>query len=235
MSQSFIVPLWERIFRILRYVSIFEYIRRIKPFRGSHGFVEVWVLGNLFVSLVCTFFAINTHLPIFVAIFILAYSFIRVFEISVYQINMLLFDQYKNPSAYKVKSYRRLVILLFHNYVEIIFWFATSYSVLSYTFGVFNQQGNLIEMVLFSFMTMITFGSNNMIEISNIGHIVIVNQAIVALFMTTICIARVIGLLPNPKTMDETEEEEQTLSELKIEIIRLEEKIDKLTHDLRNK
>ncbi len=103
--HSFIVNLWEKVFYILRHISVFEYVRKIKYFKG-HGFVEVWVIGNLMASLACIITAINIELPKFAAGIILFYSFIRVFEITVYQVNVLLFDQYKNPEAYKVNSYR---------------------------------------------------------------------------------------------------------------------------------
>lgn len=228
MSKSYIVSLWGKIFHVLRYISIFEYVRRLKPFRGSYAFVEAWVVGNLLLSFVGIILAINTELPKILAGIFLAYSFIRVLEITVYQVNVLLFDQYKNPTTYEVKGYRRLVILLLHNYVEIIFWFAASYSILSYTFNVLEQKGTIFDMLLFSFMTMITFGSDSIREISNIGHLVIVNQAIVGLFMTTLCLARFISLLPKPKTKDDSEVEEQLLHELTKEVRILDEKIESL-------
>lgn len=228
MSNSYIVSLWSKIFHVLRYVSVFEYVRRIKPFQGSYGFVEAWVVGNLLLSLGGILFAVNTEIPKIVAGIFLAYSFIRVLEITVYQVNILLFDQYKNPATYEVKGYRRLVILLLHNYVEIIFWFAASYSVLSNTFDLLQQRGTMFDVLLFSFITMITFGSGSIDEVSNIGHIVIFSQAIVGLFMTMICLARFISLLPKPKTKDESEVEEQLLFELNKEVKKLEEKIDRL-------
>lgn len=232
MSNSYIVSLWERIFHILRYVSVFEYVRRIKSFRGSYVFVEVWVIGNLIVSLGCIILASNIELPKILAGIVLAYSFIRVLEITVYQVNVLLFDQYKNQTTYEVKGYRRLVILLLHNYIEIIFWFAASYTILSYHLDVFDKQKGIFDTLLFSFITMITFGSNSLKEISSVGHLVIVNQAIVGLFMTMICLARVISLLPKPKTMDNSENEEQLLHVLTEEIKKLEEKVERLTQKI---
>lgn len=226
MSNSYIVRFWGKIFHVLRYISVFEYIRRLKPFRGSSGFVEAWVVGNLLLSFGGIILSTNTELPKLWASLFLAYCFIRIFEITVYQVNVLLFDQYKSPTTYEVKGYRRLVILLLHNYVEIIFWFAASYSILSNTFNAFEHKGTIVDMLLFSFMTMITFGSGEVKEISNIGHLVILNQSVIGLFMTMICLARFIGLLPKPRTMDPSEDEEPLLHDLTKEVKKLEEKID---------
>lgn len=125
--------------------------------------MEVWIIANLFVSIVSIVIVINIELPKVVVGIILYYSFIRFFEITVYQVNVLLFDQYKNSETYKVSSYRRLVILLFHNY----FLVCASYTVLTYTFWVFDQYGNVWDMLLFSFITIIFLGSNSITEISS--------------------------------------------------------------------
>lgn len=157
---------------------------------------------------------------------ILSYGCIRVFEITVYQVNVLLFDQFKNPASYKLKSYRRMVILLLHNYVEIILWYATTYTILAFNFDLFEQKDSLTSIFLFSFKTMVTFGTD-VAKLSNLGHFFVFTQAIIGLFMTLICLARFIGLLPKPDTMDTDEKEKDYIKELVVEIKNLEKKLEK--------
>lgn len=200
----------------------------IPGLKGSHLFVEVWVILNLVVSLLCMLMIQSVELSHIVSWFILIYSFTRVLEITVYQVNVMLFDPYQS-SQYSVKSYRRLVILLLHNYVEVIFWFATSYMVLSKSFNVIVSQGTVIDSILFSFITMVTFGSNSLLSFQTGGQSIVFIQAIIGLFMTIISLARVIGLLPKPSTQDEKESERNSdIENLKIEIEHLRMKVDYL-------
>lgn len=240
MSKTFIVSLWERIFYYLQYVSIFKYIREIKFLKNTpYAFVELWVIGSLIAAFISMILIRYVDLPVTLVWCILAYSFIRVFEIIVYQVNVLLFDQLRNPVSYQLRSYRRLVILLLHNYLEVILWFATSYMILSYSFEVLEQKGNIFTMLLFSFKTMVTFGSG-IEEFTSVGHCAVIAQAIIGLFMTLICLARFIGLLPKPETMDDTEKE-VAVSEEKVDnseellehIKELEKKIELLTLEVK--
>lgn len=222
-----IVELWKKVFHFLRYISVFEYIRKIPGLKGSHFFVEVWVLINITVPFVLLFLLRELNIPTLVAWIILIYSFTRVMEIIVYQVNVLLFDPYQSNN-YSVKSYRRMVILLIHNYLEVVLWFATSYGVMSHYFGVKISNGGYIETLFFSFVNMVTFGSDNLRSFENIGQFVIFSQAIIGLFMTIVSLARFIGLLPKPNSMDQKEQENNLVAEiedLKEKIIQLEKKV----------
>ncbi|MBM7618522.1 hypothetical protein JOC95_000364 [Bacillus tianshenii] len=204
MTDSFIVDFWRRLFHVLRYVSVFQYVRLIPGLRGSHFFVEAWVVGNLAFALVCMVLLQIGVVPSWAAWLMLGYSFTRILEITVYQVNVLLFDPYQSAN-YHVKSYRRLVVLLIHNYVEVIFWFAVSYMVLSSEIGVVVSQGNMLDTLLFSFVTMVTFGSGSLADFKDVARTIIFVQAIIGLFMTIISLARFIGLLPKPVSQDSSE------------------------------
>ncbi|BAU26563.1 hypothetical protein DFP93_10855 [Aneurinibacillus soli] len=212
-QDSKILSAWGRIFGWLRWISVFQYVRMIPLFKGSYGFVEAWVIGNLIASMTSYGLALyNKSVPSLAIYFIMAYGFIRVFEVTVYQVNVLLFDPYQTEN-YAVKSYRRLVILLLHNYVEVIIWFAAAYvwlanlgkaviplEAMTTPFGTF----------MYSFLTMVGFGSNSintdMLKNITIWHSVLVVQAIIGLFMTLICLARFVSLLPAPDTMNPQEQ-----------------------------
>jgi hypothetical protein len=59
-----------------------------------------------------------------VATGLIIYGGVRVVEIVIYQINVLIFDEYRARRSgimYGVRGYRRLILLVPHNYIEIIF------------------------------------------------------------------------------------------------------------------
>ena len=95
INDSFILNLWERIFFILSYVSIFSLIRLIVK-KVSYSFVEFWVLSNTifaFLSIIIVYY-LNPNYKITIWI-VMIYGALRIFEIINYQINVLLFDPYK--------------------------------------------------------------------------------------------------------------------------------------------
>jgi hypothetical protein len=204
----------------------FQYIRMIPWLKGSYLFVEIWVMINSVLPLLCMEIIQTVHIPKLVSWIILLYSFTRVLEITVYQINVLLFDPYQSQS-YSVKSYRRLVILLLHNYIQVILWFAASYMVLSSNFEIVISKGKMLDTLFFSFITMVSFGSNSLTSIKHTGQLIIFIQAVIGLFMTIVSLARFIGLLPKPNSLDSSETEENLqIHQLTIEIEQLKEKVE---------
>ncbi|WP_052947790.1 hypothetical protein [Aneurinibacillus tyrosinisolvens] len=234
-EYSVVISFWKQVFQILRKISVFEYVKKVPHFQENpYRFVEYWVMGHTFASFLFFLFAQYVHiLPKWTVVLFFAYGFLRVFEIIVYQVNVLFFDPYENQN-YAVKSYRRMVILLLHNYAEIIFWFAASYLWISAIFPSFLPKGatsTLFGTFMYSFLTMVGFGSNSIssetLSSINYWHSVLLFQAVIGLFMTMICLARFIGLLPAPKSMskDEMPEEEH----LAKEVIEIKEKLEELT------
>jgi predicted component of viral defense system (DUF524 family) len=136
------------------------------------------------------------------------YGILRVFEILVYQINVLLFDDYKakkQKKEYAIKSYRRTVILLLNNFLEIIIWYAASYGFLSSQFSNIGTE-SISKLIYTSFSVMTGFGNASIEPISSVGLYAIWAQSFAGLFMTIMSLARFIGLLPVPRSMDENEQ-----------------------------
>ncbi|MDM8566679.1 ion channel [Candidatus Halobeggiatoa sp. HSG11] len=208
-ENGFIVNFWEIIFRYLSYFSLFNLFRLLFPKLINGKFVDIWVLGHLILSIVSIPLILIVDSKL-VYIFISIFALSRVFEIVIYQINVLLFDEYranKNGKKYVLHGYRRIVILLLHNYFEIIFWFATQYIIFGYLFD-FNVSDSSISFfgaIYTSFVIMTTFGFNNIIPLSIVGYSIVIGQAMIGLFMTLLSLARFISLLPNPDTMDDME------------------------------
>lgn len=186
---------------------MFQVVLTLSPKPVTYALVDAWVLGNLVLSFISVWIVQHTQYNI-IWNMLLIYGMLRVFEVIVYQINVLLFDEYrarKTNHTYSLRSYRRTVLLLLHNFVEIIFWFATSYKVLA---GSFTMDDNsMIGVIYNSFVVMTSFGSTDLHPISNIGLYILWGQSIAGLFLTLISLARFIGLLPSPKTQDEYEKD----------------------------
>jgi len=212
-KRSLIVELWLKIFSLLRWISPFQIVRKLIPSSIDIYFVEGWVLGNFLLSIVSYFILFmwsdpNVYWWETIAI---CWGAIRVFEVTIYQINVLLFDWYrasKEGKPYAVRGFLRLIILLLHNYVEIIFWFALFYRNMNWAFetGGLALDSFLVSLN-FSFVTMTTFGHSNVFPKTDVGYILTLIQSAIGLFMALLILARFISLIPSPKTSDRVEKQ----------------------------
>ena len=207
--KSFIVELWSEIFRVLGRISPFQVVNILTRGRAqSRYFIDGWVFGHSLLSITLLFVCSlpNLHCLETIAIF---YGGTRVFEVVIYQINLLLFDEYRARKAgkpYAVRGARRLVILLLHNYVEIIFWFALFYRNMNWAFETGGITLDSFLMSLnFSFVTMTTFGHSTIFPKEALGYNLTLIQSAIGLFMALLILGRFISLLPKPETLDEIE------------------------------
>ena len=133
---------------------------------------------------------------------------LRVFEIVVYQINVLLFDEYraqKKGVAFKIRGFRRMILNLFNNFGEIIFWFAASYAI--FTGALSNTEMTIGRLLFNSFCVMTTFGMPNLVILTEAGLYILWFQCIAGLLMTLLSISKFIGMMPNVASLDEFENE----------------------------
>lgn len=203
---SFIVEFWSRVFDVLGKISLFSVVRRLFPRSVNARFVDFWVLGHLILAFVCV--VVVSYLPGHgIAIAIVGYGMLRVFEVATYQLNVLLFDEYRAVKAgkpYHLEGYRRMILLLLHNYGEIIFWLACTYTVMASDFDLkwTNGRDTVIGSIYSSFITMTTFGEFDLAPKSSFAALVLLFHASIGLFMTLLSLARFISLIPPPRTRD---------------------------------
>lgn len=229
---SFLIPMWEWIFMLLEKISIFYVIRKTMPsLRKKYWFVDAWVIGNLVFAFASVYIVTYEQTPRVLVYIIVAYGILRVFEIFVYQMNVLMVHPFKEGGStpYTLHSYRRMIVALIHNFFEIIFWFATTYVAFQFTFEHSLERLNPVMVVYYSFITMVSYTSNLdksswTLLATTILHI----QAIIGLFMTVISLARFVSLFPKPETLDELEKE-YTLYD---NIQRIEQKLEELNAKL---
>lgn len=203
---SFIVEFWSSIFGILAKVSVFTLVRKLFPSAITARFVDFWVLSHLVLSVVAVVVAVYSPYSVMGYLF-MGYGFLRTFEIVVYQTNVLLFDEYRVVKAggeYRLEGYRRIVLLLLHNYFEIILWLACTYTVMAADFEHKWQPGTgtVFGGIYSSFITMTSFGDFDLLPKSTMAASVLLFHATVGLFMTLLSLARFISLIPAPKTRD---------------------------------
>lgn len=208
-ANSFIVELGSIIFSIFSWISIFKYIIIIFPkLKEGTLFVELWVLFNLLLSILLLFIGCDSRIDIFEYI-IIFWGAIRVFEIVVYQTNVLLFDEYRKKKKgleYKIHGYRRLLLLLLLIYFEILFWFASFYNTLSTEFSnKIVSTSSSFQAIKLSFVSMTSFGQSVIKPITTFGEIILFVQSIIGLFLILLLFARFLGLIPHPPTMDPLE------------------------------
>lgn len=204
--RSFIVGFWSSVFGVIRGISTFYLVTKLFPKARTAAFVDAWVLGHLALSFVSLWIASRSPDSI-VSLLLVGYGVLRVFEIAVYQANVLLFDEYRAFKAgkeYALEGYRRIVLLLLHNYAEIIVWLAGTYTLMAadfdhkWTGGTSTILGGLYS----SFITMTTFGEFDLLPKSGLAAVVLLFHATVGLFMTLLSLARFISLIPVPKSKD---------------------------------
>ena len=209
-GRSFIVPLWSAIFGSLAWISPFKLVGSLRPRSlQSPSFIDGWSLGHLALALLTLVIAaIGAGWAGIFSLSLLAYGGVRLFELLVYQINVLLFDEYRcrrDGKIYALHGYRRTVILLLHNYFEVLIWFAAAYILAERAGFVTIADGGVFGVLRQSLLFMVSFSGD--IKGSGLGLFLILLQSGVGVLFTVVVLARFLSLLPTPATMDDAETE----------------------------
>ena len=206
-GDTFVVEFFRRIFSFLEKVSITYALKCIiRHFVDDrlYGFIDAIVLLFFIVSL------INLILSIYfpystINIIIIFLSCIRVFEIIIYQANVILFHAINSGEFPFLRSYIRSVILVVINYIEIIIWFSGYYIVFAAIGDLKIENYIIISSIRESIVAMVANSTGAFSFTSSIPIIVVTLQTLIGLFMTLIVLAYFISLLPRRPTMDEGE------------------------------
>lgn len=201
-GKGFIVEYCSMIFGFLGKISVFSVIRRFRK-TMTYTFVDAWVLGNFFAAILLTllgyYLGDNVSWLMYLTV---GYAILRVFEIIIYQINMLLFDPYrtlKKGKEYIIKSPTRTVILLLHNYIEVMFWYAAMIIALQQLNGI-TLVATYTQYIQSCILCIATFNGDliqNIVgELPGLSDIIFL-QVITGVIMTLISLARFIGILPS--------------------------------------
>ena len=195
-----------------------------KPFVDTYIFPEIWVVLNLIFAIgikrvienLDTSSINNVAIRVMIyAVFI--YSFLRVVEMFVYQINVLLFhrlNQYmwiedskkirlykkklkKQADSYVLKSATRTIIMLILNMIEYVLQFSVMFTCLSV---IFNNPAINVSLVDSFQLFMLSSGMEDF-EGKLIFSLVYF-EIVIGIFMNILCIGRFINEMPNVKKID---------------------------------
>lgn len=201
------VAIYAWLFGQLTKVSVFNILRIVLPeYAKNHLFVEFWVTLNLIASIAFVVANDAYRIPVIVEASGMFYGCLRIWEIIIYQINVLLFDQFRkerNGEQYKLRGFRRLVLLSLQNYAEILFWFASLYFLFASLFSDPSILSTLTGSLYYSLVTMSTLGYGDITPVQQGGFVLVIAHSVVGLFMTLMIIARFISLLPIPDSLDD--------------------------------
>ncbi|GEM_PF-822242 len=228
-KRSLLVEIWVSILGFLKKISVFTIVEKCIlekiTQQEKQRFIDIWVITHTFLAFTFVVISYVDNVNIIVKYCFVAYGSLRIFEILIYQLNVMLVNPYETTN-YKLNSYRRMTIALIHNFFEIVFWFAGTYL----TFQFINDM-TPGDAIYHSFTHMVTYSltiDSNKWSIFTL--IVLQSQALMGVFMTLISLARFISLFPQPKSMDENEnndDKSEELADIKKEL----KEIKKLLHE----
>ena len=251
VENGFLTQIIFYIFYYLERVSLFYWVRvwGIKSYQRKHPnstekpfvrqpiFPEIWLLGNVILAIVVERIAEYIKWD-WLLWLIIIYSLARVFEMFVYQVNVLFFhrmtpvlveekekkedkkksvvstgDNAGTTSAekYVLTSYTRTIISLIFNMFEYVLQFAAVFSAASSLLGEPSMRIGIMGSFEI-FMNMVNpeeFFKTNVLSFAYV-------ETIIGMFMNIICLARFVGLLPSVDekgiTMSSEEKNDKTRS-----------------------
>ncbi|MBF8982280.1 hypothetical protein IZY60_01890 [Lutibacter sp. B2] len=234
-KKGFIVPLWDKITKILSYISILNCIiyfwrkkynmdKELKTYEEEkvkkhqslrmYKFIELWVFCHTFLAIgtsVAVYYIFSQNNKILLCT-LMIYALIRIFEIVVYQLRVIIFDGIGKKDL--LKGARRSILLLVHNIIEIVFWYATITMILiSLNFGgiKLHELGNWNDYIKSSALFITTYGDTytSVAKITNSKFLVelVFWEVLCGFIMVIVSLTRFLSLLPTPAFIDEKDRE----------------------------
>lgn len=218
MKESFLVRGWVMTLNALEKVSLFYILSKFvfvskpqvdpelekKRIEKRRRFVDSWLVFHTLLALSFIFVSNNDNVSVLIKYLFVIYGSLRIFEILIYQLNVMLVHPYKGNVDYSLISYRRMTIALIHNFFEIVFWFAGTYITFQFIQGI-----TPVNAIYQSFTHMVTYNLDiDKNKWSYITLIVLQSQALMGVFMTVISLSRFISLFLQPKSMNKQESNE---------------------------
>jgi hypothetical protein len=203
--DSFITKWFTEIFGALRWVSAFQILRSVLPERFiSYALVDAWVLCHAAVAGVA-WLSTTPDSACFLTRCAIVYGAVRVFELVIYNVNVLFVDPAMSAD-HALRSFRRSLILGLINYGEVLLWFAAFYHFFAARFG---DRASLVGTIdgsfYYSILTMATYG--DITPQDTFSRWLVAIHLCVALFLTLVVLARFVSLLPRPKSKDSSDNE----------------------------
>ena len=204
-----LLAIFHTLFSFLKSISIFCIIRKLiyKKKNPPYYFSDLWVLGNLVCSLLFTLVIYLTRNSlIIIGTIISIYGAIRIFEILIYQINVVLFDPFdkngKEKKDYKILSVQRMIIALLCNYFELAFWYTCIMMTITTKIELVSNLSYL-QCLMHNIVCIMTFNIDVIQQLTNetveILQQLVFFEVISGMIMTVLSLAKFVGALPGTK------------------------------------
>ncbi len=144
----------------------------------------------------------------FWSLVLIGYGIWRTFEIVVTQMNVMFFDEWRakrDGRNYSLRSYRRMALLLMHNFAELIFWFTAVLIALNHDAQIQINNADFWATLRASVVSMVSFSSGDIKPLNPLASGILCAQSVIGIFMTLLTLSRFISLIPAPATQDGTE------------------------------
>lgn len=197
-NVGFIYKFWYKVFMGIENMMPFTLLRKfIKAYfpRKLKNLSDKWVLGHMVLSFVIMLSLYYLSLGKVAYCFVF-YAFVRILEVVVYQLNVLLFHPYKalvidKLPCYKIQNPYRSVVLLGHNFVEVIFWF-TGVSIF------FDKpDSRLLYELMSNTVRIFTFDYATAPNSAQGLQLIFFAEVICGILLTIISLAKFLGELPH--------------------------------------
>lgn len=180
-------------------MTIFGLLRRfVTPLQGSYCFVDIWVHVNLLLSILVLLLWCHPCVLWF-SVIMLIYAALRVYEILIYQVNVIIFGKSRAKKAKRNKlllSPLRSVLSLLLNYLEVIFWFAVFYLQFNWAFLDGSIRLATYDQAFGVSLSRMTYsGIAEVTPSGTLGYVLLHAQATIGLFMTVFVLGWAISLL----------------------------------------
>jgi hypothetical protein len=153
----------------------------------SDSSIEAWVVAFTLVSIVTCLFIPASHL---LSIILLIIAILRLYEIVINVVHATIF--YGIVDKVPIAGYKRIVILLFANLVELVFWFGFIYQLFPNDFTSSVVTFNLATLS-YSFSTATGVGSSPISAASNCIVIISLVESAIGLFMIVAVLAKFVS------------------------------------------
>jgi hypothetical protein len=192
------------LFHWLRRFSAFTIVRHFIPDKHYHVFVDCYLLAHLTIAVLC-FSVLPAGRFNLVTVLLLAYGAWRCFELIVLHVNQVLFDEYRvlrDGLPVDDLNYRRLVLSIIHNYVELLFWFAFFYRQLAFHFSRQHPLEDPWTALYFSVVTQATVGYGDVTPTDWIGRALVIAQVALGIFLVIAVLARWMSIMRDTQRRD---------------------------------
>lgn len=199
-KTPWLVRFFSCLFDFLGKASVAFLLRKIFPLACHDIVVDVWVIISLLIPLGFLLCSSPQSLSIPLG-FLFGFGAFQLFSIIIVHINVIIFDELRAKAKRKddaVQSYRRSLILVAFNYVEIIFWFALAYNIIS-------DIDSVCTSLHLSFVTMTNFGKQP-VELQGCIQNIVPIQSAMGFFMLVLILAYFVSLIPRRKSKDPLEQ-----------------------------